>query len=150
MVLHPQVSNSQMSDFLNPSQWTIPIAAVASDLIDTWTHKQKSFKIDCSPIPSVAALTTAASSDSPLLRSRTPMVLDHAFTNWSLHIATPPCVGFSRGVASSKVCITQHLNIVVQFGPWVSAGHSRVVDCVPRNSLEGSEVLCTRRSHFPN
>ena len=131
-------------------QPTIPIAAVESDLIDTWPHKQKSFKINCSPIPSVAALTTAASSDSPLLKARTPKVLDHAFTNWSLHIATLPCVGFSRGVASSKVCITKHLNIVVQLGPWVSAGHSRVVDCVPRNSPEGSEVLCTRRSHFPH
>ena len=28
-------------------------------------HKQKSFKIDCSPMPSVAALTTAANSDFP-------------------------------------------------------------------------------------
>ena len=27
----------------NPSRWTIPIAAVASDLIATWPHKQKSF-----------------------------------------------------------------------------------------------------------
>ena len=62
--------------------------------MDTWPHKQKSFKIDCSPIPSVAALTTAANSDSPLLRARTPVVLDHAFTNWPLHIATPPTVDF--------------------------------------------------------
>ena len=48
--------------FPNPSRWTIPIAAAASDLITTWPHKQRSFKIDCSPIPSVAALTTAANS----------------------------------------------------------------------------------------
>ena len=57
------------------------IAAVASDLIATWPHKQKSFKIDCSPMPSVTALTTAAISDSPLLQAKTPIVLDHAFTN---------------------------------------------------------------------
>ena len=57
-------------------------------------HKQKSFRIDCSPIPSVAALTTAGNSNSPLLRARTPIVSDHAFTNWPLHIATPPTVDF--------------------------------------------------------
>ena len=67
--------------FPNPSRWTIPFAAVASDLIATWPHKQKSFKIDCSPTPSVAALTTAANSDSPLLKAKTPIVFDHAFTN---------------------------------------------------------------------
>ena len=33
-------------------------------------------------------------------------VLDNAFTNWPLHIATPPTVDFSRGVASSTVCTT--------------------------------------------
>ena len=78
----------------NPSRWTIPIAAVASDLIPTWPHKQKWFKIDCSPTPSVAALTTAANSDSPLLKARTLVVLDHSFTNWPLHIATLPAVDF--------------------------------------------------------
>ena len=75
MVLHPQVSNSH------------PIGAIASDLSATWPHKQKSFKNGCSPIPSVAALT-------PLLKARTPIVLDHAVTNWSLHIATPSTVDF--------------------------------------------------------
>ena len=39
--------------------------------------------------------------------------------------------GVSRGVGSSKVCITKHLNVVIQLGPWISAGHSRVFDCVP-------------------
>ena len=73
--------------FPNPSRWTIPIAALASDLIATWPHKQKSFKIDCSPIPSIDALT-------PLLKARTPIVLDHAVTNWSLHIAIPLTVDF--------------------------------------------------------
>ena len=80
--------------FPNPTRWTIPIAAVASDLLDTWPHKQKSFTHDCSPTPSVAALTTAANSDSQLLKARTPTVLDHAFTHWPLHIATPPTVAF--------------------------------------------------------
>ena len=90
--------------FPNPSQWTIPIAAVASDLIATWPHKQKSFKSDCSPIPCVAALTTAANSDSPLLKARTPTVLDHALAATCHNTPT----GFSRGLASSKVCITKH------------------------------------------
>ena len=80
--------------FPNPRRWTIPIAAVASDLIPTWPHKPKSFKLECSPIPSVAALATAANSDSPLLKAKTPTVVDHAFTNWPLHIATPPTVDF--------------------------------------------------------
>ena len=44
---------------------------------------------------------------------------------------------------ADKVCITKHLNVVVQSCPWTSASHSRVFDCVPRNSLEGSEVLRT-------
>ena len=92
--------------FPNPSLWTITIAAVVSDLIATWPHKQRSFKIDCNPIPSVAALSTTANSDPPRLKARTPIVLDHAFTNWTLHIATHHSVHFSRGVASSKVCIT--------------------------------------------
>ena len=65
---------------IRAGRWTIPIAAVASDLIATWPHKQKSFKIDCCPRPSVAALTTA-SWDSPLRKARTPIVLDHALTN---------------------------------------------------------------------
>ena len=67
MVLHPQVSNCQISDFSNPSWWNMPIAAVASDFIATWPQKQKPFEIDCSHIPSVAALTSAANSNSPLL-----------------------------------------------------------------------------------
>ena len=71
---------------------------------------------DCSPIPFVAALTTAANSDSPLLKAKTPIVLDHAYTNWPLHIATPP-TRFSRGAASSKVCIAEHLNLGVHLGP---------------------------------
>ena len=29
-----------------------------------------------------------------MLKARTPTVLDHAFTNWPLHIATPPTVDF--------------------------------------------------------
>ena len=87
-MLHPQVNNIQCRTLVNPSRWT---AAVASDLIDTWPHKQKSFKINCSPMPSVAALTTAANSDSPPLRTRTPKVSDHAFP---LHIATPPTMDF--------------------------------------------------------
>ena len=44
---------------------------------------------------------------------------------------------------TSKVCITKHLNIIVQLGPWIPAGHSQVFDCVSCNSLEDSEVLCT-------
>ena len=80
--------------FPNPSRWTIPIAAVASDLIPTWPHKPKSFKLECSPIPSVAAVTTAANSGSPLLTASTPVVLDHTVTTLPLHIATPPTVDF--------------------------------------------------------
>ena len=67
--------------FPNPSRRTVPIDAFASDLIATWPHKQMSFKVDCSPMPAVAALKTAANSGSPLLRAKTPVVLDHAFTN---------------------------------------------------------------------
>ena len=119
------------------------IAAVASDLIATWPHKQKSFRIDCGPTPSVAALTTAANSDSPLLTTRTPLVLDHAFTNWPLHIAAPPHWIFSWSGIQQHFASPTHLNIVVQLGPWISAGHSWVFECVPCNSLEGSEVLCT-------
>ena len=126
--------------FPNPSRWTIPIAAVAPDLIATRPHKQKSFKIDCSPIPSVAALTTAANSDAPLLKARSLGPRFHELATPHRH--TSHC-GFSRGVASSKVCITKHLNIAVQLGPWISAGHSRVFDCVSCNCLEGSEVLST-------
>ena len=100
-----------------PSRWTIPLAAVASDLLATWPHKQKSFKIDCSTIPSVAALTTAGcqfglstaqGQDSQSLRPRF-----HEMA--TPHRNTSHC-GFSRGVASSKVCITKHLNIVCPRG----------------------------------
>ena len=73
--LNEHTSLKQPNVGVFPSQWTIPIAAVASDLIATWPHKQKSFKMDCSPIPPVAALTTAANSDSPLFKARTPIVL---------------------------------------------------------------------------
>ena len=82
MVLHPHVSQSE------------PVERPDCCGCVRWPHKQKSFKIDRSPIPSVAALTTAANLDFPLLRARTPMVLDHAFTNCPLHIATPPTVDF--------------------------------------------------------
>ena len=136
--------------FPNPSRWTIPIAAVASDLIATWPHKQKSFKIDCSPIPSVAALTTAANSDSPLLKAKTPIVLDHAFTNWPLHIATPPTVDFLVEWHPAKFASPNTSILLFNWGPWISASHSWVFDCVSCNSLEGSEVLCTRRGHFPH
>ena len=39
-------------------------------------------------------LKTAANSDSPLLRARIPIVLDHAFTNWPLHKTAPPTGDF--------------------------------------------------------
>ena len=72
-----------------------------------------SFKIDCSPIPSVAALTTAANlstaqgQDSHSLGPRF-----HEFA--SPHRNTSHC-GFSSGVASSEVCIAEHLNMIVQW-----------------------------------
>ena len=90
------------------------------------TLKSKSLRIDCSPVPSVAALTTAANSDSPLLKAKTPIVLDYAFTNCPLHIATPPTVDFlvewhpqasvedvaRRSLASGKSSRLQNLSIV--------------------------------------
>ena len=86
----------------NPGRWTIPIAAVASDLLATWPRKQKSFRTDSIPMPSVAALTTAANSDSPLLKARTPIVLDHAYTNGPLHSATRPIVDFLAEIHPAK------------------------------------------------
>ena len=56
----------------------------------------------------------------------------HSFGPRFHELATPHRItshsGFSRGVASSTVCITKHFNIVVQLGPCISAGHSRVFD----------------------
>ena len=49
------------------------------------TDKSRSESIATPFIPSVAALTTAANSDSPLLKA-------HAFTNRPPHIAIPPTV----------------------------------------------------------
>ena len=112
-------------------------------LIATWPHKQKSFRIDCGPIPSVADLTTAANSDSPLLRSRTPIVLDHAFTKWPLHIATPPTVDLLVEWHPAKFASP---NTSILLSNWAH-GHLQVIrwyfDCVSCNSLVGSEVLCT-------
>ena len=81
-------------------------------------------------MPSVAAPNTAATSDSPLLKARTPIVLDHALTNWPLHNATPPTVDFLVEWHPAQFGISKHLNIAVQLGPWMSAGHSLVFDCV--------------------
>ena len=127
--------------FPNSSRWTIPIAAVASDSIATWPHKQKSFKIDCGPMPSVAALNTAANSDPPLLKGTTPIVLDHALTNWPLHSATPPTVDFLVEWLPAKFVSNTSI-LLSNWVPWISAGHSRVFDCTPCNSREGFEVLC--------
>ena len=82
--------------FPNPSRWTIPIAAVAPDLIATWPHKQKSFNIDCSPIPSVAALTTAAQDqDSHNLGPRF-----HEFPLWIFLVECHPAKSASPNTSS--------------------------------------------------
>ena len=49
----------------------------------------------------VPCLLLLPSTQLPLrtLKARTPIVLDHALTNWPLHNAIPPTVDFSRGVA---------------------------------------------------
>ena len=74
-------------------------------------------------MPSVAALTTAASSDFPLLRTRIPIV----FGPCSRKLTTPrrdfSNCGLSRMDTSSNICVAKHFNITVQLSPWVSAGH---------------------------
>ena len=109
----------------NPSR-TIPNAAVASDLnrhVATQTeviHNRLQFHpfCRCSHHRCQFGLPTAQGQDS------------HGFGP-RLHKLTAPhrhsshC-RFSRGIASSKVCVAKHLNIAVQLGPCISAGHSRV------------------------
>ena len=64
-----------------PSRLTMPMAAVASLLIDRVTSRPKSLNPAWMPNPSVAPLTTADSSDSPLLKAMTSIVLDQDLIN---------------------------------------------------------------------
>ena len=106
-------------------------------------HKQKSFRIDCSPMPSVCCPHHRCQVGLSAAQGQDSLGLGPRFHELATpHHNTSHC-GFSRGEASSKVCITKHFNIAVQLGPWTSAGHSRVFDCVSFDSLEGREVLCT-------
>ena len=99
----------------NPSLRTIPIAAVASDLIATWPHKQKSFKIDFSPIPSVAA-PTAANLHSPLLKVWTPIVLDSTSLLLPLWIFSWSCIQQSlRHQIPQYCCPTRSMHICRSF-----------------------------------
>ena len=108
-------------------------------------HTNKS-RFDCSPIPSVAALTTAAKSDSLLLKARTPIVLDHAFTHLPLHIATPPTVDFLVEWHPAKFA-TPNISILLSISNWVH-GYLQVIrghKIVHRATLLRScQVLCTR------
>ena len=130
-----------------PTLCTIPIAAVASDLIATWPHKLKSLQIDCKPILSVAARTIAASSDSPLLNAKIPTVVDHAFTNWPLHSATPPTRDFlvethPANFASPKTSMLLPSSVHGYL-------HAiRELDCVTSNSSEGNDIFRPWWSHF--
>ena len=131
-----------------PNVGLFPIRAGGPSRLLQWRQVQLTHRHtqrNRSTLPAVPYLLWLPSPPLPIrtpLKDRTPIVFDHTFTNWPLHIATPPTVNFVL-VASRKVCITEHLNSVVQLGPRVSAGHSRVFDCVSCNSLEGSEVRCT-------
>ena len=75
--------DAEPTDHPQPNVELFQIAAVASDCIglDCTVTAQVEVAQNCNPKPSVAALTTAASSDSPLLRAKTPIVLDDDFTN---------------------------------------------------------------------
>ena len=142
--------NSQMSDFSQSGSVDHPNCcgrvrfdchmATQTEVVQNW---MQSHTFCCCPHHCCQfGLSTAQGQDSHSLGPRF-----HELA--TPHRNTSHC-RFSHGVASSKVCITKHLNIIVQLGPWISAGHSRVFDRVSCNSPEGSEVLCAWRSHFPH
>ena len=102
------------------------------------------------PIPAVAALTPTASSDSPLHSASTPTILNHAFTSWPLHIATPPTVEFLLDEHPANFASPNTLNNVVQFGPMIFAGYSWMLVCVAGYSFESSGISAAWWGYLPH
>ena len=149
-MLHPQVSHSQVSDFSQTKSMNHPNcgSCVRFDCHMTTQTKVVQNRLQphsfgCRPHHRCQFGFSAARGQNC-----------HSFGPSFHELATPHCNtshrGLPRGVASSKVCVTEHFDIAVQWGPGVSASHPRVFDCVSCNSLEGNEVLCTWRRHFPH
>ena len=139
-----QVSNSQMLDFSQPEP--VDNSNCCGRVIfnshmprhtEVVQNRLQSHTFCCCPHPPLA------NSDSPPLKATTHIVLEHAFTNWPLHIATPPTMDLLMEYHPAKIASP---NTSILLSNWVH-GHLQVIRgylMVYRATLlEGSEVLCT-------